>query len=62
MVGRSFSDQLFERVEDACRFLVGCGFDNAAELDLTELNTSAFQPPLEECTFRIVEAKVGEEG
>jgi O-methyltransferase involved in polyketide biosynthesis len=62
MVGRSFDDQLFERVEDACGFLVECGFDKAAELDLAELNTSAFQPPLEDCTFRIVEAVVTEEG
>ena len=62
MVGRSFDDQLFERVEDACRFLVSCGFDKATELDLAELNTSAFQPPLEDCTFRIVQATVGEEG
>jgi O-methyltransferase involved in polyketide biosynthesis len=61
MVGRSFDDQLFERVEDACGFLVGCGFDSATELNLAELNTSAFQPPLEECTFRIVEAVVEEE-
>ncbi len=62
MVGRSFDDQLFERVADARRFLVGCGFDEAHELDLAELNTSAYQPPLGECTYRIVEAKVGEEG
>jgi O-methyltransferase involved in polyketide biosynthesis len=62
MVGRSFDDQLFERVEDACGFLVSCGFDKATELDLAELNTSAFQPPLEECTFRIVEATVGGRG
>ena len=61
MVGRSFDDQLFEQVDHARRFLVGCGFDNAAELDLAELNTSAFQPPMEECTFRIVEAVVAEE-
>lgn len=61
-VGRSFEDQLFERVEDACEFLRSCGFDKAAELDLAELNTSVFQPPLEHCTFRIVEATVGEEG
>jgi O-methyltransferase involved in polyketide biosynthesis len=60
MVGRSFDDQLFERVDDACRFLVGCGFDEAHELDLAELNTSAYQPPLEACTYRIVEAVVGE--
>ena len=58
MVGRSFDDQLFERVEDACGFLVSCGFDKARELDLAELNTSAFQPPVEHCTFRIVEAVV----
>jgi len=62
MVGRSFDDQLFERVEDACGFLRSCGFDRATELDLAELNTSAFQPPLERCTFRIVEAAVGTEG
>ena len=62
MVGRSFDDQLFERVEDACGFLVSCGFDKATELDLTELNTSAFQPPLGECTFRIVQATVGGRG
>ena len=60
MVGRSFDDQLFERVEDACGFLIECGFDRAEELDLAELNRSDYQPPLKECTFRIVEAKVGE--
>jgi hypothetical protein len=58
MVGRSFEDQLFERVEDACGFLTSCGFDEARELDLAELNTSAYQPPVEHCTFRIVEAVV----
>ncbi len=62
MVGRSFDDQLFERVEDAGRFLLGCGFDEAVELDLAELNASSYQPPLEECTFRVVEAAVEEEG
>jgi O-methyltransferase involved in polyketide biosynthesis len=62
LVGRSFDDQLFERVEDACEFLSSCGFDKATELDLAEFNTSAFQPPLGDCTFRIVEATVGEEG
>lgn len=41
---------------------VEAGFDEAAELDLAELNTSAFQPPMEHCTFRIVEAAVEEEG
>lgn len=60
LVGRSFDDQLFGRVEDACRFLVGCGFDRAAELNLAELNTSAYQPPVAECTFQIVEAVVSE--
>ena len=59
MVGRSFDDQLFARVEDARRFLVGCGFDKATELDLAELNTSVHQPPVEDCTFRIVEAGSG---
>ena len=59
MVGRSFEDQLFERVEDACRFLAGCGFDSAEELDLSELNTSVYQPPTGACTFRIVEARIG---
>jgi O-methyltransferase involved in polyketide biosynthesis len=58
MVGRSFEDQLFERVEDACRFLTGCGFDRARQLDLAELNTSPYQPPMEHCTFRILEAVV----
>jgi len=62
MVGRSFDDQLFERVEDACGFLVSCDFEKATELNLSELNTSAFQPPMEHCTFRIVQATVGEEG
>jgi O-methyltransferase involved in polyketide biosynthesis len=58
MVGRSFEDQLFDRVDDARRFLIDCGFDTATMLDLAELNTSAYQPPLEACTFRIVEAVV----
>lgn len=58
LVGRSFDDQLFDRVDDACRFLTGCGFDEAGELDLAELNTSAYQPPLADCTCRIVEATV----
>ena len=60
-VGRSFDDQLFERVDDARRFLVGCGFDEATELDLAELNTSVYQPPLEVSTYRLVEAVVGED-
>jgi O-methyltransferase involved in polyketide biosynthesis len=58
LVGRSFDDQLFERVDDALQFLTDCGFDAATQLDLAELNTSAYQPPVEECTFRIVEAVV----
>ena len=58
VVGRSFDEQLFERVDDACRFLIDCGFDAATELDLAELNTSIYQPPVEDCTFRIVEAVV----
>ncbi len=60
LVGRSFDDLLFDRVQDACALLIDCGFDRAAELDLAGLNTSVFQPPLEACTFRIVEAVVGE--
>jgi hypothetical protein len=60
MVGRSFDDQLFDRIEDALGFLVGCGFDTATELDLAELNTSNYQPPLDDCTFRILEATVGD--
>lgn len=62
LVGRSFEDQLFERVEDARSFLNDCGFDRATQLDLAELNTSSYQPPVEACTFRILEAVVGEEG
>ena len=58
VVGRSFDEQLFELVDDACRFLIDCGFDAATELDLAELNTSIYQPPVEDCTFRIVEAVV----
>jgi len=61
MVGRSFDDQLFEQVDHALRFLIDCGFDAATELDLAELNTSIYQPPVEDCTFRIVEAVVEEE-
>jgi O-methyltransferase involved in polyketide biosynthesis len=58
MVGRSFDDQLFERVEDARDLLIECGFDTVTQLDLAALNTSVYQPPVEDCTFRIVEAAV----
>jgi O-methyltransferase involved in polyketide biosynthesis len=58
LVGRSFDDQLFERVDHALQFLIECGFDAATELDLAELNTSIYQPPVEDCTFRIIEAVV----
>jgi hypothetical protein len=44
--------------EYECGFQVSCGFDKATELDLTEFNKSAFQPPREDCTFRIVYAVV----
>jgi len=58
LVGRSFDDQLFQRVDLALQFLTDCGFDAATELDLAELNSSIYQPPVEDCTFRIVEALV----
>jgi O-methyltransferase involved in polyketide biosynthesis len=61
VVGRSFDELLFERVDHALQFVIDCGFDAATELDLAELNTSIYQPPVEDCTYRIVEAVVEEE-
>lgn len=58
LVRRSFEDQLFERLEDACRFLEASGFHRAEPLDLAALNTSPYQPPLEFCPYRLVEAVV----
>ena len=56
LVGRSFDEILFDRVEQARRFLVECGFDTADVLDLDALNGSSFHPPLSGCTYRILEA------
>lgn len=58
MVGRTFENPLFDRLEDGRRFLAACGFDEAAELGTAQSNTSVCQPHVEDCTARTVEPVV----
>lgn len=56
-VGADFDGRLFDTIEDARAMVKSCGFASVDVLELEALNRTSHHPPMENCPFRLLEAR-----